>query len=323
MTTEEDMLYGKMKEKHLILSVIISISVVMTVILFIREREAAADWIFYDDGSPAYAGSDFQYQGVRFSLPEDVLEAPLLAISFYYNSNNAGSCPVTIHITDANHVTNLVAPIDYTAVDGWNTFDISDLNLAAPHNFYVILERHECGYPSMDDEPGAERSFKGRFLQSLNTRLSYNLLIRAEVGPPLSIPLLKQWDMSVKEKIKVSLKHHHSETTKNEYSERWTLYPDGSFETENYVYGMSKQKGKKYTVFLDPEDIRDEIWGMMEDISFDDIADVIVTKITFTWTERKDGSIKGKYRAYASINFQNIGLATLIVNRTFTGTPTQ
>jgi hypothetical protein len=320
MTSEEDMLSGKMKERQWMLFVVILISVVMTVLLFVWEREAAADWIYYDDGVPAHAGSDFQYQGVRFSLPEDVLEAPLLTISFYYNCNGAGSCPVTLHITGSDHMAHLVEPIDYTAIDGWNTLDISDLNLTAPHNFYIILESHECGYPLMDDEPSAERSFKGRFLQSLNTRLSYNLLVWTEVGPPLSIPLLKQWKVYVKEKVKVKIKPH-SETIKNEYSERWALYPDGSFETEDYIYGMSKQKGKKYAVFLDPEDIRNEIWGMMEDISFDEIADVIVTKITFTWTERKDGSIKGKYTAYAGINFQNSGLATVIVNRTFKGTP--
>jgi hypothetical protein len=313
-----------MKERYRILFVvIISLAIVITSATFFGEQEAAADWLYYDDGSPDNASSDFQYQGVRFSLPDDVLAAPLLTLSFYYKNNSAGSCPVTVHITGADHMTDLVAPVDWTARDGWNELDISDIKLAAPHNFYVILERHECEYPSgylfLDTGPDTERSFKGRFLQSLNTRLSHDLLIRAEVGPPLSIPLLKQWDVQVIEKAKVKIKRH-SEAVRNYYSERWTLYADGSFETDNYVYGMWKQKGKKYIVFLDPEDIRNKIWDMIEDISFDDIADVIVTRITFAWTEKKDGSIEGKYRAYAGINFQNSSLATITINRTFRGT---
>jgi hypothetical protein len=320
------MLYSKMKEKHRLFFIIISTAIVMTSVIFLGEKDAAADWIYYDEGTADNASSDFQYQGVRFSLPDDVVAAPLLTLTFYYKNNSAGACPVTIHITGADHVTDLVPPVDCTAVDGWNELDISDLGLAAPHNFYIILEKHDCEYPSgyllMDTGPSSERSFKGKFLQSSNTRLSYNLLIRAEVGPPLSIPLFKQWNMEVTEKLKVRIKHH-SETVPNSYSERWTLYADGQFDTENYVYGMWKHKGKKYIVFLDPEDIRNEIWDIMDNISFDEVTDVIVTKSSFTWIEKKDRSIKGKYRAYASINFQNSSFATITINRTFKGTSDQ
>ena len=63
----------EMKEKRGLLSLIFLIVAVMTAMLFICKGEAEGDWIYYDDGTPVHTGSDFRYQGVRFSLPEDVL----------------------------------------------------------------------------------------------------------------------------------------------------------------------------------------------------------------------------------------------------------
>lgn len=311
-----------MKKRNRMLLILAAVVIAATTLVPAWETEAAPGWIYYDSGIPAHAGSSFKYQGVRFSLSEDVLKAPLLTIYFYYSSS-IGQCPVTIHITSFDHRTELVTPIEYTAINGWNEIDVSDFNIFVPHNFYIILESHGCGYPLSDDEASADRSFKGRFLGSLNTRMSYNLLIRAEAGLPVSAPTLNQWVANVTEKVKIRIQNHPVISESN-YSEKWTLYTDGSFGTENNLYyGTWKQKGKNFRIFLDPEDIRKDIISMLENMFYNDIADVLVVKINFTWLEKRDGTIKGEYKAYASVYFQDNGIGSIIIQRSFTGTPSE
>jgi hypothetical protein len=311
---------NEMGGRHLVLSTAVTVLLLLFVMIPAGQAEEASDWIFYDGGIAAHAGSSFKYQGVRFSLASDVLSAPLLTISFFYSH---GQCPVTVHVTGPDHRTELVTPIKYTAIDGWNDIDVTALNILVPHNFYIILEGNGCGYPYTDDESSAYRSFKGKALRSLDTRLSHNLLIQAEAGSPVSIPALTRWDVKVVEKVKLSIKKS-STINWNNYFEQWTLHSDGSYATENDLYyGSWKQKGSLFKIILDPEDTRTDIIKILENMLYDDIADVIVTKIDFTWTKKKNGTITGKCRIYAAVRFPDNRAGSIFIERIFTGTPTE
>jgi hypothetical protein len=300
-------------------SFIFAVAVAAAIAICVSEAKAEPEWIYYDSGSADHAGSSFDYQGVRFSLANDVLTAPLLAVSFYYQGLE--SCTVTVHITSFDHVTELVSPIVCAALNGWNEVDVSDLNIAVPHNFYVILEGNGCGYPLLDDEDSVDRSFKGRFLESLNTRMSHNLLIRSEVGSPLSIPIFGEWNVYITDKTKIRV-GGHSKKSPDSYPEKWTLYTDGSFKTENESYGTWQQKRNKFRIFLDPEDVREDMESLSEDIlDGEDVTDIIVTRMNFTWSEKKDGRIKGQNKAYAGMHFDDNKTGSMIIQRKFTGVP--
>ena len=301
------------------LSFILAVAVAAAIAICASDAEAAPEWIYYDSGSADNAGSSFDYQGVRFSLADDMLTAPLLAVSFYYQGLE--SCTVTIHITSFDHVTELATPILYAVVNGWNDVDVSDLNIAIPHNFYVILESNGCGYPLLDDEDSVGRSFKGRFLESLNTRMSHNLLIRSEVGSPLSIPIFEEWNVQIIKEITKIRVGRQSEKHVDSFDEKWTLYTDGSFKTESESYGMWVQKSNKFRIFLDPEDVREDMESMSEDMLDSDVIDVIVTKMNFTLSEKKDGTIKGQYKAYAGMHFGDDKTGIMTIERKFTGVP--
>jgi len=308
--------YG-MKKNIVILSIIVTIGImVMVVPGWAIER--VPGWLYYDNGIAANPSSFLKYQGVRFSLPDGVVKTQLLRIRFYYSCS--GTCPVTIHITGHDHNTALTTPINYLANNSWNELDVSGYNIPVPHNLFIILENLGSGSPDIDNKNNVGRSFKGRYLSSMNTSLSHNLLIRAELGSPVSIPTLKEWNVGVTEKIKVRAYKHGSETTMHSYSEKWSLYTDGSFATESYLYGTWKQKGSKCIVSLDPEDMIDRLEKMFDG----DVKDVRVKKISFTWKEQKNGTIKGIYNIYASAFFNKYNtLGTIILQGNFIGSPAE
>lgn len=308
-----------MRKAILTLLIVAAAVMLLAVLIPAAEIQAAPDWLYYDNGTAADPSSSFKFQGVRFSLPDDVLKTQLLTISFYYSG--PASCPVTVHVTSFDHSTELITPIDYSAGNIWNYVDLSSYNILVPHNFYVILEGHNCGSPVLDDAESSGRSFKGKFLQSLNTLLSRNLLIRSEIGPPVSIPVTNEWNVNITEKVKIKIKGQKPETDMSNYVEKWTLFNDGSFQKDDKLYGTWKQKGLKFAVSLDPEDIGDVI----KDIFPEDVTAVVVTKISFTGTEKKDGTIKGKYKVYAGVHFHdengNDKVGTITIEQNFTGTP--
>lgn len=306
-----------MKKNILILFTLVIMSIGVTAVSC-WATEPALGWLYYyDDGTADNPSSTSKFQGVRFSLPDGVVKTQLFTIRFYYSCSD--SCPLTIHITGYDHKTKLVAPISVLANDSWNEIDVSGYNILVLHNFYIILERDGEGVPYVDDNEDDEgRSFTGRYLASMDTLLSRNLLIAAELGSPVSIPILKEWNVSVTEKLTVSIKGHALEIDTNDYSEEWTLYADGSFATNSYLYGIWKQKGNKCTVSLDPEDMIDSIENIVDDY----MSRLKVTKINFTWTERRDGTIKGSYKIYAGAFFENYNnLGTVILQGSFTGAP--
>lgn len=305
-----------MKRRIVPLSSFFALITFFVIILSPVFADAAPEWIYYDNGNPENPSSSFPFQGVRFSLPDDVVTTPLLTIRFYFSCPDV--CPVTVHITGHDHKTDISAPINYNAGNSWNDIDVSGYNIALPHNFYIILENHSPGSPVIDEENSVGRSFKGNFPESMTTHLSHNLLIRAETGTPIEVPVLKEWDTTITETIKSKIKGYKAVTQKTAYAEKWTMYADGSFATENNLYGLWKQKGKKVVIMLDPEDII----HMLDEKLYDNIEKTIVTKANLYWKEKKGGKMQGVNSMSAGAYFEDyeaVGYVT--VKWKFTGMP--
>ena len=286
--------------------------------LFSFQTFASGEWIYYDDGEAVHAGSGMPYQGVRFSLPGDIVRAPLLQVSFYY-STNASSCPVTVYITDHSLSSMLLEPIVHDAVHGWNHIDLSLFDISVPHNFYVIIQNGSCGFPMLDDRQAGERSFKGNHVRSMTTRLYHALMIRAEIGEPLHIPVHSEWDMAVSDKVTVKQAGFPTRTIVNQTAGNWTLFAEQSFTEENGLYGILRQKGKKIQVSLDPEDVRTYVIEIISGHLTTQIADAVVTKMSFTG-KSSDGTLKGSFKIFARIVFDdNNKPGKIIIERKFTG----
>jgi hypothetical protein len=293
----------------------------LTFLLFSVPVSALAEWLYYDEGEALYAGSSLLYQGVRFSLPDDSIRAPLLEVAFYY-STNAVFCPVKIHITDHSHSTRIADCISYDAVNGWNYLDISELGISVPHNFYVILENRRCGFPMLDNHGLSERSFKGNYLKSMTTQLSHDLLIRSEIGETWEISLLKAWDVAISETLTVKQAGAATQKILKDFGESWTLYAENSFVTNDNIYGIWKQKGQKFQISLDPEEVLEHLLESLSNDLSSEIADVVVAKISYTGKVMIDGTIKGTLKIYAKISFFNSDpSAKVIIERKFTGIP--
>jgi len=297
--------------------------IILTFLLSSLSAHASTEWLYYDEGDAVYAGSSLPYQGVRFSLPGDSVRAPLLQVAFFY-STDAAFCPVKIHITDHSHSTRLADRIYYDAVNGWNYLDVSLFGISVPHNFYVILENARCGSLMLDNYDVSERSFKGNYLKSMTTRLSHDLIIRAEIGEPWEIPLLKAWDVDVNETLTVKQIGAVTQKIVKDFEETWTLYDESSFATDNNIYGIWKQKGQKFQVSLDSEEIQEHLIDSLSNDLTSEIADVVVTKISFTGKVAADGTINGTIKIYAKIVFFDTNFfGKVAIVRKFMGTPVE
>jgi len=300
------------------------ISLLLFLAFFITSTEAhASEWLYYDEGDAVHAGSGLPYQGVRFSLPNDNIRAPLLQVAIFY-ATNAEFCPVEIYITDHSHYARMADRIYYDAVNGWNYLDLSMFDISVPHNFYVILKNGKCGFPMLDNNDLSDRSFKGNYLKSMKTQLSHDLLIRAEIGEPWEISVLKQWDVFISEKITVQQRGAATQKILKDFMETWTLFTENSFTTDNNIYGLWKQKKQKFQISLDPEEVREHLIESLANDLTDEIADVIVTKISFTGKMALDETIKGTFRVFAKISFfDSNASAKVTIERKFGGIPVE
>jgi photosystem II stability/assembly factor-like uncharacterized protein len=139
--------------------------------------------------------------------------------------------------------------------------------------------------------------------------------------PLVSTPVSKQWNVNVKEKVKISIKGYKTRINTNVYSEHWTLYTDGSFDTNGELYGTWKQKkGNKITVSLDPSGVAKDIGHVLENISYDNLAGPVVSKISFSVKENKNGTLTGKYKENAKFKGHSTA-GTITIERNLTGTP--
>jgi hypothetical protein len=295
------------------------LTVVFLLFSMISADAEGSEWLYYDEGDPVHAGSGLPYQGVRFSLPGDGVRSPLLQVAFYFSTDTA-SCPVKIHITDHSHSARLADPVSYYAVNGWNYLDLTKSGIWVPHNFYVILESRTCGSLMLDDNEQNSRSFKGNHLKSLATRLSHDFLIRAEVGEPAALSVIKKWDVTGSEKTTVQQKGVATQRIIRDFGEAWTLYDDASIVTDDTLYGLWKQNKQKFQISLDPEEVREHL---IEGLSYElsrEISDVIVTRTIFSGKIATDGAVKGTLKIFAKITLFDSDIpAKAIIERKFVG----
>ena len=146
--------------------------------------------IAYDNG--ILGGNDaIPFVGVRFSLPPGVTSAELLTVRFYWL--NAGD-PVTIHITAADHVTELTTPIQSTGGGRTPLFkdlDVSNLGIILTGDFFIILQQYPVSGVQnfgIDTSPKVGRSYFGETMSDMiplyfsGSDLG-NILLRAVVEP--------------------------------------------------------------------------------------------------------------------------------------------
>jgi hypothetical protein len=155
----------------------------------IQDVKAAPIELAYDNGNPNI-GVLALFSGVKFSLPSGIHSAQILSIRY---KTTFTPQPITIHITGADHVTELTAPIPTTPtapMDEFNVLDVSSLNLIVSEDFYVVIEQ-AAGIPNtpvLDDQPNVNRSFSGTSLAGLNNLFDNNLVLRVIIDPnPLPV----------------------------------------------------------------------------------------------------------------------------------------
>jgi hypothetical protein len=178
---------------------------VLAVVLALSSAQNAfsSQWIIYDNNSPNVIGELTQFAGVRFSLPNGVSSAHLLAVSFYWieeeSVQGAGMVMamspqdrfvVYVHITGVppSTATELTSFIPVMPSIGWNSVDVSSSNIVVSGDFYVAIEEsfRTVAFDS------SSSNFEGRsvFGDSLDAMTNLccgggagNFMIRAEIDP--------------------------------------------------------------------------------------------------------------------------------------------
>ncbi|MFA6054544.1 MAG: hypothetical protein WC769_04125 [Thermodesulfovibrionales bacterium] len=127
------------------------------------------------------------------------------------------------------------------------------------------------------------------------------------------------WDVQGKMTVKVSVKGY-SHTEKSDFSDELTFDGDGAFDMTD-MSGSWSQKKKSFVVKLDPEDISQYFEDAISDEIGTDVT-VEVTKISFTGTEQKNGTIKGTLKINMKLYVDDNDFLTgkVAVTTTFKGT---
>jgi len=127
------------------------------------------------------------------------------------------------------------------------------------------------------------------------------------------------WDVQGKMKVKVSIKGYGSHTDTADFSDEFTFDGDGAFDMTD-IEGTWIQKKKSFVVKLDPEDISQYFEDAISDEIEPDVT-VEVTKISFTGTEQKNGSIKGTLKINMKLYIVEYDITGKVaVTTTFKGT---
>ena len=128
------------------------------------------------------------------------------------------------------------------------------------------------------------------------------------------------WDVQGKMTVKVSIKGYGSHTEKPDFSDEFTFDGGGAFDMTD-IAGTWSQKKKSFVVKLDPEDISQYFEDAISDEIGTDVT-VEVTKISFTGTEQKNGTIKGTLKINMKLYVDDYDFLTgkVAVTTTFKGT---
>ena len=127
------------------------------------------------------------------------------------------------------------------------------------------------------------------------------------------------WDVQGKMTVKFSIKGYGSHTEKTDFSDEFTFDDGGAFDMTD-MSGSWSQKKKSFVVKLDPEDISQYFEDAISNELDTDVT-VEVTKISFTGTEQKNGSIKGTLKINMKLYIVEYDITGKVaVTTTFKGT---
>jgi len=158
---------------------------VALMVLASSETVFAATELSYDDGTP-WGSEGLDFTGVLFSLPTGVTYARLLKVRYQWSSSGQGAT-LNIHITKADHQTELTSPIptwSSSSSPSWNELDISGRGILVSADFYVVLENTADGNAKFDQNPvWPQRSFGGSSLATLTYEELGDYLIRVVIEP--------------------------------------------------------------------------------------------------------------------------------------------
>lgn len=179
--------------------------------------------LYYDNGEIFGRTSGF-ISGVKFSLPAGVSSANITTVRYMWYAIGG---TLIIHITGADHVTELTDPISTTAaINGtagpgvWNEVDVSNRNIVVSGDFYVAVEKTgtlDTGL-ILDNATDGVRSFYGPSMASLTTPSEHNFMIRVVIQPltptipefPQTVMLLVPVAMCLAVALKLGTYRHHS-----------------------------------------------------------------------------------------------------------------
>lgn len=126
------------------------------------------------------------------------------------------------------------------------------------------------------------------------------------------------WDVQGKMTVKVSIKYG-SHTERSDFSDELTFDDGGAFDMTD-MSGSWSQKKKSFVVKLDPDDISQYFEDAISDEIGSDVT-VEVTKISFTGTEQKNGTIKGTIKINMILYIEEYDITGKVaVTTTFKGT---
>jgi hypothetical protein len=126
------------------------------------------------------------------------------------------------------------------------------------------------------------------------------------------------WDVQGTEKVTVKIPGYGSDTETVKFYDEFTFHSNGQFEMID-MGGTWSQTGKKFTINLDPSDVEAFFEYYLGEYGFD--VSVDVTGATFTGTEQKNGTIKGKITLNMNVYFYDLDVdGTIRVTANFSGT---
>lgn len=128
--------------------------------------------------------------------------------------------------------------------------------------------------------------------------LFYNFALASMVG---------NWYVQGSATTKISAKGQKTKTFKNSINDIWIFNSDGSFETEG-IGGTWTQKGKKFSITLNIDDIISNFEeSLTEDLGTDITIEEII-KMSVTGTEGKNGKMNGTIKIYMNVYSEELGV---------------
>ena len=116
--------------------------------------------------------------------------------------------------------------------------------------------------------------------------------------------IIGSWDVFVTEKLKLKIKGLKTEIDIKNLPEQWIFYGNGSFEKTDDISGIWTQRGRKYEVFLNEEDVIENLQDLLANKGFSNTV-INITKQRFIAKEKKNNTVKAKYLILADITFEN------------------